>query len=124
MILNTKEREIALAKMKEASSVFYAQATRIGVHPFIEFCGLMNEYIKACEDAHAQGIDFSEFNTHSGKQLPLKSYMIDYINEKLECIFTGRLVMQKALRSTGKERQKVGKTMPSTKRSPHRGIGH
>lgn len=92
-MMNQKEREVALRKMETTSSAFYASAVQIGVHPFIEFCGLMNEYIKACRNAHQRGEDFSECNTHSGKDLPLESFEVAYINEKLECIFTGRSVM-------------------------------
>jgi hypothetical protein len=93
-MLDAKERETALAQMQATSTAFYANAVRIGVHPFIEFCGLMNEYIKACWLANAQGIDFSECNAHCGQELPLEPYMVRYINEKLECIFTGRSVVQ------------------------------
>ena len=92
-MMNETERAKALEQMQAVSSGFYMQAVRIGVHPFIEFCGLMNEYIKACRLAHERGIDFSECNTHSGTDLPLESFAVEYINEKLECIFTGRSVM-------------------------------
>lgn len=87
------EREVMLTEMEKASGAFYAAATRIGNHPFIEFCGLMNEYIKACRFAHRDGIDFTQCNTHSGQALPLAQFQVDYINDKLECIFTGRSVM-------------------------------
>ena len=87
------ERATALLQMRDAADAFYSAATRIGNHPFIEFTGLMNEYIKACQSAHARGIDFSECNTHSGQDLPLENFEVAYINEKLECIFTGRSVM-------------------------------
>jgi hypothetical protein len=92
-ILNSTEREVALQKMRSASSAFYAAAVQTGCHPFIEFTGLMNEYIKCCEQAHKAGLDFTRCNTHSGHELPMKSFEIDYVNEKLECIFTGRSVM-------------------------------
>jgi hypothetical protein len=85
------ERTAALERMHDASRTFYVAAVQIGNHPFIEFTGLMNEYIKACEEAHAQGIDFSDCNTHTGASLPLAKHMLLYINEKLECIFTGRV---------------------------------
>lgn len=88
------EREAMLVRMRAASSAFYADAVRIGCHPFIEFTGLMNEYIKCCEDAHRQGIDFASCNTHSGQDLPMPGHSVGYINEKLECIFTGRSVVQ------------------------------
>lgn len=88
------ERQHALDEMRAASKAFYAHAIRIGNHPFIEFTGLMNEYILACQHAHDNGIDFSDCNTHAGKDLPMPVHSVDYVNEKLECIFTGRSVMQ------------------------------
>jgi hypothetical protein len=88
------ERLAAIAAMRAASSVFYAAAIKIGNHSFIEFTGLMNEYIQACADADSDDLDFSNCNTHSGQELPLQSYRVKYINEKLECIFTGRSVMR------------------------------
>ena len=88
-MMNKQEREKALNDMQVASNEFYARATHIGNHPFIEFTGLINEYIKTCRAAHNIGIDFSECSKHSGKELPMKSFQIDYVNEKLECIFTG-----------------------------------
>jgi hypothetical protein len=90
----------ALIKMRDASVKFYHAACATGNHPFIEFTGLMNEYIKACERAFDQGIDFSDCNTHTGTHLPIESFMIEYINEKLECIFTGRVMMKRAKKAT------------------------
>lgn len=92
-MMNTDERAQALHTMEMVSSVFYSMAVRIGVHPFIEFTGLMNEYIKACQHAHAKGIDFTNCNAHSGVELPLEEYMVRYINEKLNCIFGDRVRM-------------------------------
>lgn len=92
-MMTQDERTRALQRMQVVSDVFYIQATQIGNHPFIEFAGLMNEYIKACQEAHKQGIDFTECNTHSGQDLPLTSFQVDYLNDKLECIFTGRSVI-------------------------------
>lgn len=94
MAMTAEEREAALDQMKAVSKWFYASAIKIGNHPFIEFTGLLNEYIKICENAHRAGIDFSECNTHGETDLPMMPYEISYINEKLECIFTGRSVMQ------------------------------
>jgi hypothetical protein len=93
MTMNFQQRECALAEMRLLASAFYARAAKIGVHPFIEFSGLMNEYIKACEGAHEKGVDFTDCNAHTGKQLPMESFMVDYVNQKLECIFSGRSAM-------------------------------
>lgn len=88
-----KDLRFIASEMRRVSNAFYAAAIRVENHPFIEFCGLMNEYINACEAAAAKGIDFTECSTHTGQHLPLESHQIAYINEKLECIFTGRSVM-------------------------------
>lgn len=93
-MMTHQEQKEAIEKMRSVSNWFYAQAITIGNHPFIEFTGLINEYIQACENAHKSGIDFSECNTHGEKELPLKGHNVKYINEKLECIFTGRSVMK------------------------------
>lgn len=93
-VFSAAEREVMLEQMRAVSRAFYSSAVRIGCHPFIEFTGLMNEYIKCCEVAHQQGVDFASCNTHSGQDLPMQGHSIAYVNEKLECIFTGRSVMQ------------------------------
>lgn len=85
------QREIALEQMQQLSNAFYASAQKIGVHPFLEVTGLMNEYIKAAREAHKAGIDFTDCNVHTGQDLPLEPHNVDYINEKLECMFTGRV---------------------------------
>jgi hypothetical protein len=92
-VYNSEERIAMLTAMKRASDQFYQEARSIGCHPFIEFTGLMNEYIKACQRAHENGIDFTQCSTHSGQDLPMAPYQVDYVNEKLECIFTGRSVV-------------------------------
>ena len=74
-------------KMSRVSSLFYASAVQCGNHAFIEFCGLMNEYIKACELALAQGLDFTNLNVHCGRHLPFQPYFAAYLGEKLGCIY-------------------------------------
>ena len=90
--MDANERLMALSRMQETSDAFYRSAVSIGNPPFIEFAGLMNEYITACRAAHAAGIDFMQCNVHSGQAQPLHPVMSDYINEKLECIFSGAKV--------------------------------
>lgn len=73
--------------MQATSNTFYQSATHIGNHAFIEFCGLMNEYIKACRDAIREGIDFTQANVHTGLPLPLQEHHLEYIQEKFSCIY-------------------------------------
>lgn len=93
---SAEERERMLAQMQSVKDGFYAAAVRIGNHPFLEFAGVLHEYIEACRTAHFAGIDFTQCNAHSGVNLPLHGHQVDYINEKLSCIFTGRSVMNPA----------------------------
>lgn len=96
-MMNPKEREVALRAMDAAATSFYVQAVRCGNHPFIEFTGLIREYIKACEQAHADGIDFTDCSTHTGQLLPFRRHNWDYIQEKLDCIFDGRVAVKTEL---------------------------
>jgi hypothetical protein len=91
-MLTSSERVIALQKMESAVSQFYAAAIGAGNHPFIEFAGVMTAYVKSCRRAHDSGIDFTECSKHAGKQLPIESFEIQYLNEKLDCIFGGRIL--------------------------------
>lgn len=75
-----------IVKMREASSAFYSVAAKIGNHAFIEFTGLMNEYIKICEDNLKDGNDFTQFNVHTGRAM-IQPYQRNYMQEKIECIF-------------------------------------
>ncbi|MDB5930978.1 MAG: hypothetical protein JWR60_2685 [Polaromonas sp.] len=84
------ERDIALQRMDETIKRFYSAAVQIGNHPFIEFAGVMRAYLKSCQRAHEEDIDFTECNQHAGKALPMEGFEIDYLNEKLDCIFDGR----------------------------------
>lgn len=88
MTYTPEELAEMLAGMREASGAFYYSAVRIGCHPFIESTGLMREYIKMCEQALAQGVDFTETSIHGGGQpLPMKEHHRQYLTEKLECIY-------------------------------------
>jgi len=91
-MLSPEEREIALKQMEAAVDDFYRQAIGIHNHPFTEFAGIIQAYIKTCQRAHDGGIDFTECNRHSGNPLPMESFEISYLNEKLNCIFDGRII--------------------------------
>jgi hypothetical protein len=84
----TPEQRLAiLTKMQTASNTFYSQAAAAGCHAFIEFTGLMNEFIKLCREAEENKIDWVRANVHGDIHLPFKPWHIEYLSEKLECIF-------------------------------------
>lgn len=87
----SEERAHILNRMRAASNAFYAAAAHAGCHAFIEFTGLMNEFIKLCEDAEQQGTDWVHANVHGDVHLPFKPYHVEYLSEKLECIYGRRL---------------------------------
>lgn len=82
-----EELDSMLKEMKDCSSHFYARAVRIGNHPFIEFCGLINEYVSMCKTTAQANVDFTICNRHVGIPLLAHDYQIKYMAEKFECIF-------------------------------------
>lgn len=84
---STEELTEMVRGMKSASNAFYVAAVNIGHHAWIEFSGLHNEYIKLCEEALAQGNDFTETSIHASNALPMKPHHIAYLAEKLGCIY-------------------------------------
>lgn len=88
MTPETKEElQASITKMQQVTSAFYADAIHTGNHAFIEFCGLMGEYIKICQITLDQGIDFTKANIHCGQKLVFMEYNKKYLKEKLECIY-------------------------------------
>lgn len=83
----SEELQDTLAQMRRVSTAFYVGARSLGCHPFIEFTGLINEYILICQYALDQGIDFTAAHEHSGVALPLLTFHVEYIAEKFACIF-------------------------------------
>lgn len=98
-VYNKAEREEILVSMREASSKFYGMAVHTKCHPFIEFTGLLNEFITICQAAHAKGIDFTQSNTHTGQALPIAPHNVAYLAEKLNCIYGPSLLASSELRS-------------------------
>lgn len=90
-MMTSSEREVALQRMDETIRRFYSTAVQIGCHPFVEFAGVMQAYLKTCQRAHEDGIDFTECNRHAGHPLPMEEFEVAYLNEKLNCIFDGRI---------------------------------
>jgi hypothetical protein len=77
-----------LLAMREVSNAFYAAASQVGNHAFIEFTGFMNEYIRVCETTLAAGKDFTASNIHTdGDALVLREIHAEYMGEKFSCVF-------------------------------------
>ena len=81
------ELDAMLSRMQTASDTFYVLAIQTGCHNFIEFCGLMNEYIKVCRQSCDAGLDFTRANVHAGGALLVHDYNMQYMAEKFACIF-------------------------------------
>lgn len=82
--------EEILEAMKIASHNFYREAIATNCHTFIEFTGLINEYIEICErNLKQRGIDFTKTSAHcpGEPRLQIEGWELDYINDKLRCIF-------------------------------------
>jgi hypothetical protein len=93
---NPRTPEEILAAMKAASNNYYREAIATNCHTFIEFTGLINEYIKICErNLQQRGIDFTNTSVHTdGPRLHIEDWELDYINQKLCCIFPELLLVK------------------------------
>lgn len=77
-----------LNRMEKLSTGFYWIAFEIRNHAFIEFCGLMREYINLCKLALDEGRDFTQANIHTGKPLfTMEEHHAKYLGDKFGCIF-------------------------------------
>lgn len=82
--------EEILQAMTIASDNYYREAIATNCHTFIEFTGLINEYIKICQrNLKQRGVDFTKTSAHcpGGPRLQIEEWELDYINDKLRCIF-------------------------------------
>lgn len=82
--------EEILEAMKAASNNYYREAIATNCHTFIEFTGLINEYIKICErNLKQRGVDFTKTSIHCPGEptLQIEDWELKYINDKLGCIF-------------------------------------
>lgn len=82
-------KKVIIKEMDVIVDLFYTSTMRIGHRPFMEFAGLMKEYVKICRVADSQGIDYV-----TTEKLPIRPDQLSYINEKLVGIFRGATVLQ------------------------------
>lgn len=93
------KRESMIIALESEVRHFYDALFRLGVgaefHAFVEWCGVMKEHLNICRDLIEQGIDPFTLNKHTGMELPIPSYRLDYMAEKIDCIFAGALRVAK-----------------------------
>ena len=89
-----KTPEESLLAMQGIVNAFYRAAVFTNCHAFLEFAGIMEEFLKVCRHNLERGIDFRDCHEHSGIELHLEPWHLNYINQKLRCIFGGRLSVQ------------------------------
>lgn len=78
------DRDETLARMEHARAVFYRLAVSTGVHQFVEFAGLMAEYIKICRESPPAADMVSAV---VGDGLSMRAHHAEYLAEKLDCIY-------------------------------------
>jgi hypothetical protein len=83
-----------LALMQFTSENFYREAQQCEKHQFLEFNGLLIEYIKLLREMHNAQQDFI-----TNEVLPMKPHNAEYIAEKLSCIYGDTFLAQENVRN-------------------------
>jgi hypothetical protein len=82
-------KEEVLRRLAQLTEEFYWKCFRaeIGMwaHAFLEFNGLMSVYIECLREAD---VDPREVNVHSAAKFHVPDHRLEYLAEKLECIFS------------------------------------
>ena len=91
MNYSKQELDDIVVRMRNVASETYALFFSAGMgssaHAFLGFNGLISKYVDICQNCVKAGIDFTALNAHSGQALPVATHDIDYLVEKLDCIF-------------------------------------
>lgn len=89
--LNNVELQLLTERMRRVVEnvywLFHYEGMGTWVHAFIEFNGLLSKYVDICRRCALEGIDFTQFNTHTAQALPVEVHDMEYLGEKLRCIF-------------------------------------
>lgn len=77
-----------LTALDALGAAFYAASANIGVHPVIEFTGLLRTYTAQIKVAVKSGVPLHEISgVHGDRTLPFSAGQAAYIAEKLDCIW-------------------------------------
>lgn len=77
---------LSIAKLRTTKDIFYDLAVRTGLHPFVEFAGLMSVYSNLIE-MNAKKMTDDELPYNYGVIREAEDHKIEYIAEKFDCIF-------------------------------------
>lgn len=86
-VYTQEEQRELIGKMRAANNSIYLLLQAAGVHAFIEHCGLLSKFIDIAERSMQAGIDFTQSNTHSEGSLAMEGHDMEYLAEKLDCIY-------------------------------------
>lgn len=75
------------AVVEEVYWLMFHRGVGTRLHPLLEFVGVMREYLRICGDLEARGIDYRKLSVHSLSVVEIEPYRIEYLAEKLSCIF-------------------------------------
>lgn len=75
------------AKMDAAVQRTYPLLVACGVHPLVEFNGLMHEYVVLCRALADKGVQFPFASVHGSVSVEAEDHSVAYLSEKLACIF-------------------------------------
>jgi len=87
--------EAIFLAMERAADDFYRAAQRIGVHPFLEFTGLMREYITILRASLRPEEPFA----WPGDRVRMETFHAQYLAEKLDCIYGNAFEARPELRA-------------------------
>jgi len=80
-----------IQRLKKLNEDFYWLCFHAGIghraHSFIEFNGIQSKYIQLLSMAVEAGHDPHIFNEHSQVPLPVEAHDMEYLAEKLRCMF-------------------------------------
>ena len=80
-----------IKSLRTLNRQFYALCFQANVggraHAFMEFNGLMSKYIDLMERAVAAGLDPMQINEHNRTAMPAAGHDMEYLAEKLRCMF-------------------------------------
>jgi len=77
--------------LRDLNNQFYAMCFQANVggraHSFMEFNGLMSKFIDLMGRAVEEGMDPHQLNEHNRTPLPVETHDMEYLAEKIRCMF-------------------------------------